>query len=281
MRYAAFSTRSVSIIKFNADNVEEQNDLLSVEEPLEIGIRYGLNLESKSLSVTMRTPGHDEELALGFLLGEGIISDYEQVVGTVQEAENRITVILHEGVPFDPKKFERHIYTTSSCGICAKASIEAVRVEGTLPAIPQHWAVKSSTLYGLPALLRERQADFESTGGLHAAALFTQHGDFLFLSEDVGRHNALDKVVGHALQTNRSPLRTQILLLSGRASFELIQKAALAGISFVAAVGAPSTLAVQLAQEMNIALVGFLRENRFNLYSGAERVHGEGSNGKG
>ena len=271
-----FSTQSVNIIKYSAGDFTRQNDLLSVEEPLEIGIRYGLNLEFKSLSVTMRTPGHDEELALGFLLGEGIISNYEDVIGAVQEDESRITVILHEGVPFDPTQFERHIYTTSSCGICAKASIEAVRVEGTLPPIPQHWSVKSSTLYGLPALLRKRQADFESTGGLHAAALFTQQGDFMYLREDVGRHNALDKVVGHALQTNSYPLRTQILLLSGRASFELIQKAALAGISFVAAVGAPSTLAVQLAQEMDITLVGFLRGTRFNVYSGAERVNGEG-----
>ena len=268
------STQLVNIVKYSADESARQDDVLSVEEPLEIGIRYGLNLEFKSLSVTMRTPGHDEELALGFLLGEGIISNYEQVVGAVQEDVNRITVILHEGVPFDPTHFERHIYTTSSCGICAKASIEAVRVEGTLPDLPQHWSVKSSTLYSLPTLLRQRQADFASTGGLHAAALFTQKGDFLYLREDVGRHNALDKVVGYALQTDIYPLRTQILLLSGRASFELIQKAALAGISFVAAVGAPSTLAVQLAQEMNITLVGFLRGHRFNVYSGVERVEG-------
>lgn len=269
---AAFSTRSVHIIKFNDDHAEAQNDLLSVEEPLEIGIRYGLNLEFKSLSVTMRTPGHDEELALGFLLGEGIISDFEQVVGTVQEDANRITVVLHEEVPFDPTKFERHIYTTSSCGICAKASIEAVRVEGTLPAMPQHWSVQASVLYQLPALLRARQADFSSTGGLHAAALFTQRGEFMYLREDVGRHNALDKVIGYALQTAQPPLRTRILLLSGRASFELMQKAALAGISFVAAVGAPSTLAVQLAREMNMTLVGFLRGNRCNVYAGEERV---------
>jgi FdhD protein len=268
------STQSISVVKYSADESVRQNDILSVEEPLEIGIRYGVHLIFKSLSVTMRTPGHDEELALGFLLGEGIISGYEQVVGTVQEEENRLTVILHEEVPFDPLQFERHIYTTSSCGICAKASIEAVRVEGTLPVISQNWSVQAPTLYALPALLREQQADFESTGGLHAAALFTQNGGFLYLREDVGRHNALDKVVGYALQTNRYTLRTQILLLSGRASFELIQKAALAGISFVAAVGAPSTLAVELAREMNITLVGFLRNERFNIYAGEERVKG-------
>ncbi|MPR35803.1 formate dehydrogenase accessory sulfurtransferase FdhD [Salmonirosea aquatica] len=270
----ASSTRSITITKYSTGESSSQEDALSVEEPLEIGVRFGLNLEPKNLSVTMRTPGHDEELALGFLLTEGIISSYEQVIGTVQDEENRITVILHEEVPFDPKQFERHIYTTSSCGICAKSSIEAVRVQGTLPHAPQNWSVEASTLYPLPSLLRERQADFESTGGLHAAALFSQTGEFLYLREDVGRHNALDKLIGHALQTERYPLQTQILLLSGRASFELIQKATLAGLSFVAAVGAPSTLAVELAREMNITLVGFLRNERFNVYTGEERVKG-------
>ena len=147
-----------------------------------------------------------------------------------------------------------------------------MRVESALPEISQEWTVAVPTLYRLPALLRERQADFASTGGLHAAALFTQVGELLSLREDVGRHNALDKLIGHALQTDAHPLRTQILLLSGRASFELIQKSALAGISFVAAVGAPSTLAVQLAQEMSMTLVGFLKADRFNVYAGDKRV---------
>ncbi len=266
------STQSINITRFTASHSQRQEDLLSVEEPLEISIRYGLNLEIKNLSVTMRTPGHDEELALGFLLSEGIITNYEQVVGAVQEDDNRISVILHEYTPFDPAKFERHIYTTSSCGICAKSSIEAVRVESTLPEIKQHWTVMAPTLYRLPELLRKQQADFASTGGLHAAALFSQKGELLSVREDVGRHNALDKLIGHALRTGTHPLRTQVLLLSGRASFELIQKAALAGISFVAAVGAPSTLAVQLAKEMNLVLIGFLRNSRFNVYSGADRI---------
>ncbi len=266
------STQSVSITRFSATKSQRQDDLLSVEEPLEISVRYGLALEIKNLSVTMRTPGHDEELALGFLMSEGIIVNYKQVIGAVQEDDNRISVILHEDTPFDPAKFERHIYTTSSCGICAKSSIEAVRVESILPEIDQNWSVEAPTLYRLPELLRERQADFDSTGGLHAAALFTQVGEFLSLREDVGRHNALDKLIGHALQTEAYPLRNQILLLSGRASFELIQKAALAGISFVAAVGAPSTLAVQLAQEMKLTLIGFLKADRFNIYTGEKRV---------
>lgn len=267
------SVHFIGVTRFSAGQSQRLTDSLSVEEPLEISIRYGLNLETKNLSVTMRTPGHDEELAMGFLLSEGIITSSEQVIGAVQDDPNRISVILHEDTPFDPAKFERHIYTTSSCGICAKSSIEAVRVESAALRLPkQEWSVAASTLHRLPALMRERQADFASTGGLHAAALFTQEGKFLFMREDVGRHNALDKVIGHALQSNACPLRTQILLLSGRASFELIQKAALAGISFVAAVGAPSTLAVQLAVEMKLVLVGFLRDNRFNVYSEVERV---------
>ena len=268
----ASSTRSVPITRYLSGQSQPQGDWVSVEEPLEIGVRHGKHLESKNLSVTMRTPGHDEELALGFLLSEGIVTGYEQVVGAVQEDANRISVVLHENTPFDPAKFERHIYTTSSCGICAKSSIEAVRVESTLPRIAQSWAVAAPTLCRLPALLRERQADFASTGGLHAAALFTPKGEFLHLREDVGRHNALDKLIGHALMNESHPLRTHVLLLSGRASFELIQKAALAGISFVAAVGAPSSMAVELAQEMNITLIGFLKENRFNVYVGEERV---------
>ncbi len=267
-----FSTRPVTITKFGTAGSSPQTDLLSVEEPLEIGIRYGLNLTPKSLSVTMRTPGHDEELALGFLFGEGIIRQFDDVTGTLAEGENRISVILQEEVPFDPGQFERHIYTTSSCGVCAKSSIEAVWVERSDTYLRQTWKIDASILYHLPDTLRQRQADFESTGGLHAAALFTQNGEFLFLREDVGRHNALDKLIGHALQTDNFPLHSRVLLLSGRASFELIQKAGLAGISFVAAVGAPSSLAVELAQEMDITLVGFLRHQRFNVYTGADRI---------
>lgn len=266
------STRAVTITKFGGKENGPQTDLLSVEEPLEIGIRYGLHLTPKSLSVTMRTPGHDEELALGFLFGEGIVHHFNDVVGVVAEGENHISVILQEDVPFDPGQFERHIYTTSSCGVCAKSSIEAVRVERSNPPSPQSWKMDATVLYQLPDILRQRQEDFASTGGLHAAALFSKSGDLLFLREDVGRHNALDKLIGHALQTDNFPLDSRVLLLSGRASFELIQKAGLAGITFVAAVGAPSSLAVELAQEMGITLVGFLRQNRFNVYTGAERV---------
>ncbi len=266
------STLSLPITKFTSGNGVQQADTLAIEEPLEIRIRFGMALESKNLSVTMRTPGHDEELALGFLLSEGIITAYEQIVGVVREGENQLSVILHEDVSFDPLRFERHVYTTSSCGICGKASIDAIRVQSHPPASLQHWTVTPAILCQLPRLLRTRQADFEITGGLHAAALFSPAAELLLLREDVGRHNAVDKLVGAAMQANLLPLVGQILLLSGRASFELIQKASLAGITLVAAVGAPSSLAVQLAEEAGITLVGFLRDNHFNVYTRPERI---------
>lgn len=268
-----YSIQPISITRFTTESSSTQLDLLSVEEPLEIGVRYGMELREMRLSVTMRTPGQDEDLAMGFLLGEGIIQHVDDVVGVVQEDPNRITVLLHEEVAFDPFRFERHLYTSSSCGVCGKASIEAVRVSSLRPVPTQTWQIAPSLLYSLPQLLRQQQADFATTGGLHGTALFNQEAKLLLLREDVGRHNALDKLNGAALQLEMGPLSEHILLLSGRASFELIQKAALAGITFVAAVGAPSSLAVQLAQEMNIALVGFLRNERFNVYSGLERLY--------
>jgi FdhD protein len=266
------STQSVPITRFTSGTGEVQQDILTIEEPLGISIRYGMELHAKDLSVTMRTPGQDEELALGFLLSEGIVSCYEEVVGTVSDSPNQIAVILHEDVPFDPRRFERHVYTTSSCGICGKASIDAVRVANTRANAPQTWPVSASLLYRLPHLLRRSQANFEATGGLHASALFRTDGSLVMVREDVGRHNALDKLIGAAMQQELLPLREYILLLSGRASFELIQKASLAGMSFVASVGAPSHLAVELARESGMALVGFLRDQRFNVYVGQERI---------
>jgi FdhD protein len=266
------STQPVPIVRFTSFTAERRQDVLTVEEPLGIRIRYGMALQSKDLSITMRTPGHDEELALGFLLSEGIITHRDQVVGATSEGPNQVTIILHEAVAFDPTRFERHVYTTSSCGICGKASLDAVRIENTQKSSPQTWTIPASVLYQLPALLRQQQADFSSTGGLHASALFDADGQLLLLREDVGRHNALDKLIGSAMQNDWLPLHSQLLLLSGRASFELIQKAGLAGISFVASVGAPSNLAVALAHEMDITLVGFLRDNRFNVYTHPERI---------
>ena len=255
-------------------------DVLSVEEPLEIRIAYGPseNRIQKSISVTMRTPGDDEELAIGFLFTEGIISSYDQVqkVQRIDGASMQNNIMQVElASDFTPRlmQTDRNFYTTSSCGVCGKASIESIRVVSPFLHINSP-ILKLSTevLYQLPNKLRSNQNNFSFTGGIHAAGIFTSDGELVFLREDVGRHNALDKLIGAALGHHSLPLNQNILLLSGRASFELIQKAAMAGITVVAAIGAPSTLAVELAEEFNITLLGFLKENRFNLYHSCERT---------
>lgn len=256
--------------------VEDADDELAVEEPLEIQLFYGGSEQSsqKSVSVTMRTPGCDHELAVGFLFTEGIIQNRGQVLETqpVPFTDNTIGVTL--GANENPRlqKSERNFYTTSSCGVCGKSSIEAIKTVSVYKNGPDEIRVKAGMFYGLPVALRKQQAVFESTGGLHASALFDLDGNFVMLREDVGRHNALDKVIGAAFLNDRLPLNNKILLLSGRASFELVQKAAMAGIKIVASIGAPSSLAVQLAQDNGITLIGFLRGERFNIYSGELRV---------
>lgn len=243
-----------------------QPDTLVVEEPMEI--RVGQH----SISVTMRTPGHDFELAAGFLFTEGVIRDriaIERIAyctGADAQHYNIVTVHLRPGVPFDPAKCSRHVYSTSSCGICGKASLEQVRA--ALPAKPlPPFVPTDDQLLSLPEKLRQAQVIFGKTGGLHAAALFDAAGNLRLLREDVGRHNAVDKVVGALLLENALPVAETILVVSGRASFELVQKALLAGIPALAAVGAPSSLAVELAREFGLTLIGFLRDDRFNLYS--------------
>jgi FdhD protein len=223
----------------------------------------------------MRTPGDDAALALGFLYGEGVIRRAEQVTGVVVE-ENVATVELSPEAEFDARLLQRNTYTSSSCGVCGKASIEAVRLH-----IPDHagrdtLAIGPAVLGTLPARLREQQAAFERTGGLHAAGAFDRDGTLLAAAEDVGRHNALDKLVGRFLQEGALPLTEHGLIFSGRASFELIQKAAMAGCPFVAAIGPPSSLAVELAAEQRMTLVGFLREARFNVYTLPHRVTAAG-----
>ena len=264
---------SLPVQKISADHRFDTHDLVVVEEPLEIILEYGpagKRIE-QSVSVTMRTPGHDLELALGFLFTEGILPE-----NTVYPAEpptpNTIRVKLPSHVTPDLKKLQRHFYTSSSCGVCGKISIESL-----YSVRPAHFreiplTINAGVLYHLPYLLREGQDLFDSTGGLHAAGLFDRQGHLLAVREDVGRHNALDKLIGHALLEGNLPLNEHILVLSGRACFELIQKAAMAGLSIVAAVGPPSSLAVQLAQESGITLIGFLKAQRFNIYSGAQRV---------
>ena len=224
----------------------------------------------------MCTPGHDEELATGFLFTEGIIKSSDDIISCVSTAaagNNSVTTVLKPGITFDPKKMERHFYSSSSCGVCGKSSIDAVKYNFSGDPVHDTMSIPAFLLIQLPELLRKQQEVFEHTGGLHASALFDPNGHLLLSREDVGRHNALDKLIGASLIAGNIPLHEHLLLLSGRASFELIQKAAMAGIKIVCAVGAPSSLAVELAKELDITLVGFLRDGRFNIYSGEQRIH--------
>jgi FdhD protein len=219
----------------------------------------------------MRTPGHDPELAVGFLFTEGIIQGGHQI-RDVQASKNSITVLLNPDVEIDFERLQRNFYTTSSCGVCGKASIEALRMQGC-PVLPRSLAaVEAAVIHRLPQAQRDEQAVFERTGGLHAAALFDFQGNLILLREDVGRHNAVDKLIGAEMLAGRIPLDDKLLLVSGRASFELAQKALMAGIPILAAVGAPSSLAVETAQRFNMTLLGFVRDGRFNIYSGASRI---------
>lgn len=248
-----------------------QDDYLVAEEPLEI--RVG----TAAISVTMRTPGHDLELATGFLFTEGLITGRAQIASVGNEADdrqngaNRVRVDLAPGVVLDAEASRRNFYTGSSCGVCGKASIDAVRVRRIEP-LRVGCAVNPEVLCGLPDQLRAAQQIFERTGALHAAGLFSVGGELLVLREDVGRHNAVDKVVGWALANDLVPLSNSLLMVSGRGGFEIVQKALVAGIPVLASVSAPSDLAVNLAREFGMTLIGFLRGRRFVIYSGAERL---------
>jgi len=273
------AVNDVVVTRVQGTAYHESGDLVAAEEPLEIRVIYGKEDQRRqqSISVTMRTPGNDDELAIGFLFTEGIIQSIEQVDQTFsfscnEAKDNTITVALKEDVSIDLKKLERHFYATSSCGVCGKSSIEAVRTVVQHKTESGILEVTADFLYRLPAILRAQQDIFQSTGGLHASALFDLEGNLVLLREDVGRHNALDKLIGRCLLNTKTPLNQHLLLLSGRASFELIQKAAAGGIKIVAAIGAPSSLAVALAKDCDITLLGFLNYQRFNIYSGKERV---------
>lgn len=287
----AFSEIAVRRVALGEDSTEFR-DVLAVEEPLEIRVGYYQDekLTHKAISITMRTPGEDAELAAGFLFTEGIIRHPEQIKqirhcglkvgkagGTIDRASalnsNTIRVDLAEGVDIDLKRLERHFYTTSSCGVCGKSSIEALQSDAQ--KLKYGFVVRGELIHSLPEILRAEQEVFDRTGGLHASALFTVDGKLDIVREDVGRHNALDKVIGAKLMENRLPLYESVLLVSGRASFELVQKALMAGIPILAAVGAPSSLAVELAREFGMTLVGFVRDNRFNIYAGQERITSE------
>jgi FdhD protein len=249
-----------------------RSDLVAVEEPLEIRI------DGRALGVTMRTPGHDEELAAGLLLAEGVITR-PQDIGSIAvcrhpenlEERNVVTVYLREGLTPDWERLRRSLLTNSSCGLCGKASIESLTTRARpLPA--GRARIEAGTLIALPARLRGRQEVFAATGGLHAAGLFTTDGTLEVLREDVGRHNAVDKVIGTTLLEKRFPPESRVLLVSGRASYEIVQKAAVARIPIIAAVSAPSSLAVGLADAMGVTLVGFLRGDGFNIYSHPRRI---------
>lgn len=270
------SVRKIEIVKMKGLSSFSYLDDIAIEEPLEIRLLYDLGGEKvlKNVSVTMRTPGNDSELAAGFLFTEGIISSNHQIkaighseVLCSKNSENIVTVELIENFIPQLMKADRNFYTTSSCGVCGKGSIESIRTVSIFDLqMREERGISVHVLYQLSEKLQTFQNNFSATGGIHASGIFDLDGNLLALREDVGRHNALDKLIGHALLTNKLPLENSILLLSGRASFELIQKAAMAGISIVVAIGAPSSLAIDLAKEFDITLLGFLRDHRFNIY---------------
>lgn len=261
--------------KWTPDGLRRRPDTLAAEEPLE------LRVSGSAVAVTMRTPGHDVELAHGFLLSEGVIGARDDITiarycDSVDEAGrntyNVLDLLLAEHVPAPDASVERNFYTTSSCGVCGKAALDAVTLQSRFDPSGSPFSVSTRTLSALPDTLRERQRVFAATGGLHAAGLFDADGSLLAVREDVGRHNAVDKVLGWALMEGLVPMFETGLLVSGRASFELVQKAAMAGIPMLAAVSAPSSLAVELAEESGMTLVGFLRGPSMNLYTGEKRI---------
>lgn len=266
----------------NQTNDKAELDLLAVEEPLEIRLGFGLENErkQKALAVTMRTPGQDFELAIGFLFTENIIQSYQQIhsiryctdLGKQAQQNNIVRVELQPEIELDWTKLQRNFYTNSSCGVCGKTSIESVSVHCEKILDTENPKITAKQIHQLPQKLRAAQKVFEHTGGIHATALFDENGNLQMLSEDVGRHNALDKLIGNALIKKQLPLKNSTILLSGRISFELVQKAVKAGVPILAAVGAPSSLAVELARNHNMTLLGFVRNERFNIYTGEKRI---------
>ncbi len=276
------STVAVAVRALGAEGESTRDDAIAVEEPMEIRVQSGPKSarRTRSVSVTMRTPGHDFELAVGFLFAEGLLTtaaDIENVEfcgppapGKTQS--NIVRVELGEHLELDLVKLQRNFYSTSSCGICGKASLDALNFEGFTALDTSRPRLATEVIHGLPERLREAQAVFELTGGLHAAGLFGADGALLGCREDVGRHNAVDKLIGAQVLQGQVPLSEQVLVVSGRVSFEIMQKALAAGLPMIVAVGAPSSLAVEMAERFGMTLVGFARDRRFNVYTGAERI---------
>jgi FdhD protein len=292
------STTPAALWVVEPSGTVHRSDAVVTEEPLEIRLRAAALATGdgalpvfrrraqasadRTVAITMRTPGADLELAAGFLYGEGIARAPEDIADIrfcddpdldAVKRHNIVVVQLRDGVMPDLQGLERHFYTTSACGVCGKASLDSLRIQGP-PAIAEGPSVEAAVLYSLPDKLRAHQSLFASTGGLHAAALFDVTGKLVEVREDVGRHNAVDKLVGWAYREGRLPLRERVVLVSGRSSFEILQKCLMAGVPIVCAVSAPSSLAVDLAKEFGITLVGFLRDHRFNIYSHPERITG-------
>ena len=276
------SSQSIEISKFGDAGITLKKDDVAVEEPLEIQVSSAGadGAAAKSVSITMRTPGADRELAVGFLFTEGIITAADQVVSVRHYGEtdpdsglqNTVRVEIDPGVDLHLDRLQRHFYTTSSCGVCGKASLDALRVSGQSSLAAHQTPFAAKLLTKMPDIVRGQQPLFSKTGGLHAAAIFGSDGEIAIVKEDVGRHNATDKAIGALFSAGKLPANQMALLVSGRASFELMQKALVAGIPLLAAVGAPSSLAVKMAREFDMTLVGFLRDGSFNIYAGGERI---------
>lgn len=275
------ATVAVRVSKAVSGRLFEVVDELATEEPMEIRLHYWQDSSPQwtSVSITMRTPGSDFELAAGFLFTEGIITQRQQIerisyCTRVEEKQwfNVVNVYLRHRERFDPTALNRHFYVTSSCGVCGKACLDALSVKAAIERFNDKCIVSGDVVIELPAELKKKQRIFGKTGGLHACGLFDTEGSLLDIREDIGRHNALDKLVGAQLLSGKIPLRNSVLVVSGRTSYEIVQKSLMAGVPIVVSVGAPSSLAVDLARQFNMTLIGFAREDGYNIYSGAQRV---------
>jgi len=275
------SLLNITRFRFSKSGQEKQNDLLAVEEPLEIILDFPSHADHRkrlTLAITMRTPGNDAELAAGFLFSEGLIKNKADILGLSPDAEsahpdNTIIASIAPALSIEPDRLQRHFFTNSSCGVCGKTSMQALELLHQPVLVPDQPKIAAALLQQLPESLHNHQQQFAATGGVHSVAAFSSEGKLLVMREDVGRHNAMDKVLGALLLEDRlSSLKNSMVLVSGRASFELVQKALMADAPLLASIGAPSSLALQLAQRHGMTLVGFLKPDCFNVYSGIERI---------
>ena len=269
-------------IKYKQNNLSKADDLISIEEPLEMIVRYKENNEwiDNSISITMRTPGNDENLVVGLLFNEGVVSDFSEIskIELIGEKvgqynlQNKIRVTLSNAKNLDIKHLKRNFLTNSSCGVCGKTSIDSIEVISKKKLHPSKPQIKTSVVTKIPNILRQEQSEFSKTGGIHASALFNASGKPLIIKEDVGRHNALDKVIGHSLENSLFDNDNQFIACSGRLSFELVQKTLMANIGLLMGVGAPTSLAIDLAKRFDMTLIGFVKSNSFNIYCGENRI---------